>query len=146
MFKNFRYRIEMGLYLRLKDDFFSIFRVMVCMICVVCIGLNMSAKIYPMTSSVNAKALDCQGRSALHYLIQPQLNGSYDNYRLLQQLVAIGAPLEQADKDGKTVMDYAMAQGLTKLATTVQYLLDKEKVKSVSIEMHVCTYVSNDFI
>lgn len=102
----------------------------------------MSSKIYPKTSPVNEKALDCQGRSALHYLVQPQLNGSYDNYELLQQLVAIGAPLEQADKDGKTVMDYAMAQGLTKLATTVQYLLDKDKVKFVSIKMqvpYVCT-------
>lgn len=81
----------------------------------------MSVKTYSKTSDVNVRALDNRGRSVLHYLVRSFPNGSYDNYRLLLQLVAVGAPLDQPDRDGQTVLDYALAHGLPKLSTAIQY-------------------------
>ena len=98
----------------------------------------MSCKIYKKMSSVNEMALDNRGRSVLHYLVQPLPSGSFDNYVLLQQLVAIGAPLDQQDKDGKTVLDHAVANGLPKLSLVIQYLMRVDKKQYVSF---VCCYL-----
>jgi len=82
-------------------------------------------------SDVNVRAVDNRGRSVLHYLVRSFPNGSYDNYRLLQQLVAVGTPLEQADRDGQTVLDYALAHGLPRLSTAIQYLIDRTRKQYV---------------
>ena len=95
----------------------------------------MSCKIYKKMSNVNEMALDNRGRSVLHYLIQPLPSGSFDNYVLLQQLVAIGAPLDQQDKDGKTVLDHAVANGLPKLSLVIQYLMRVDKKQYVSFHL-----------
>ena len=102
----------------------------------------MSCKIYKKMSSVNEMALDNRGRSVLHYLVQPLPSGSFDNYVLLQQLVAIGAPLDQQDKDGKTVLDHAVANGLPKLSLVIQYLMRVDKKQYVSFVCCCCLLLS----
>lgn len=102
----------------------------------------MSTKMYPKKSAVNPTVLDNHSRSALHYLVRPLPEGSYDNYRLLQQLVSVGAPLEQSDKDGKTVLDYALANGLPRLTTAAQYLTNNGKAALVSdVPIHAHHYL-----
>lgn len=97
------------------------------------VGMNMSAKCYPKTSAVDVNALDRHNRSALHYLIQQPPSGSYENYRMLLQLVSAGASLGQTDNHGKRVLDYALHNGLSKLATTIQYLDDPKRRTFVSV-------------
>ena len=92
----------------------------------------MNYKTRAKTSDVNVRAVDNRLRTVLHYLVRSFPNGSFDNYRLLQQLVAVGTPLEQPDRGGQTVLDYALAHGLPKLSMAIQYLTDKNRKTYVS--------------
>lgn len=93
----------------------------------------MSVQTYKKQSDINEKAVDNDGRCALHYLIRALPEASFDNHVLLLQLVAIGVSLDLADNTGKTVLDCALAQRLPKLSTTAQYLADNSTKQFVSL-------------
>ena len=74
--------------------------------------------------------------------------GSYENVRVLKMLVDAGAPLQLADKNGKTCLHLALANGLTTLAKAIQKLIGKQPKTWVTNLSDVffyvnCLYVSN---
>jgi len=100
-----------------------------------CAGINIDCKIYPKTSNVDVKAVDNLGRTALHYLVNSA--GSFDNYRLLVQLMSAGVPWDQ--RRGQTLMDLGVALefGLSRIATAIQISKDRNCTRIVSSSLLV---------
>jgi len=96
----------------------------------VCAGINVDCKTYPKTSSVDVKAMDNLGRTALHYLVNSA--GSFDNYRLLVQLMSVGVPWDQRRGQIMMDVDVALQFGLSCIATAVQVLKDRNCAHVVS--------------
>jgi len=93
-------------------------------------GINVDCKTYPKTSSVDVKAMDNLGRTALHYLVNSA--GSFDNYRLLVQLMSVGVPWDQRRGQIMMDVDVALQFGLSRIATAVQVLKDRNCAHVVS--------------
>lgn len=68
------------------------------------------------------KAVDRNRRSVLHYLVNQPPRGSYDNYKLLIQLVSAGAPPLSQCPD---LLELALSQNLDHISTAFQFLLNK---------------------
>jgi len=103
----------------------------------------MACKTYEKKSDVDLKAIDNHGCSVLHHLVKPHRYGCFDNHKLLIQLEAAGVPLNQY----RDVFELALNQGLVRLSTAYQFLVDKKCKHFVSffitcVQFHVC--VSDD--
>jgi hypothetical protein len=96
-------------------------------------GINLACKTYPKKSGVDLKTVDNHRCSVLHYLVDSPPRGSFDNHELLIQLDAAGCPLSQY----RDVLDLTLKQGLVRLSTTYQYLLDKKCSNFVSYFMFI---------
>ena len=103
----------------------------------------MKCQTYPKKSDVNLSAVDHQGNTVLHYLVKEAPRGSFDNYRLLVQLVAAGAGLEQRNRAGKTVLDLAIDRGLERLTVAAQYLRNKHTKQFVRLSG---PYLQKDYV
>jgi len=74
--------------------------------------------------------MDSRGRTALHYLVNS--TGSFDNYRLLIQLLSVGVPWDQ--RRGQTMMDVDVAFefALSRIVAAIQILKDRNCMHIVS--------------
>ncbi|CAF0960955.1 unnamed protein product [Adineta ricciae] len=69
---------------------------------------NKKSKEFQMTSKIDLNALDKNGRSCIHHLIQPFTRGSYrNNLEILRLLHSCGATLTVADRSGLTPLQYS---------------------------------------
>jgi len=56
-----------------------------------------------------AKSLqDSYGKSAVHYVVNPLVIGSYENFRILKKLKENKFEMHILDNDGKSPIDYAL--------------------------------------
>lgn len=57
-----------------------------------------------------ADAIDNKGWTALHYVVNPLLQGSYENEKMVKLLRDQKFKLDHSDDDGMTAADYAKKQ------------------------------------
>ncbi|CAF5105428.1 unnamed protein product, partial [Rotaria socialis] len=70
---------------------------------------NNKTKKFQKTSSINLNAIDIDGRTCIHHLVQPFADGSYkNNIDILRLLHSCGASLAIADSSGLKPLDYAI--------------------------------------
>jgi hypothetical protein len=58
-------------------------------------------------AGVNLSLQDIYGKSAIHYVVNPIVVGSYENFRLLKKLKENKFEFNILDYEGKSPMDYA---------------------------------------
>lgn len=82
-------------------------------------------------AGINLDAVDNEGKSAAHYVVNPLIRGSYENEKLLKLLKEAKFNMTIEDRDGMTPADYAGLQHTQKLLKAFQKLkiLTAEDVK-----------------
>jgi hypothetical protein len=76
--------------------------VCVCVCCCVCCVLRSQLEVTPLANKtkINPNVQDANGKTALHYVVNPLDFGSYENVKLLALLVKSGADVNIKDKQG----------------------------------------------
>ena len=72
-----------------------------CCVCCVC-ALRSQLEVTPLANKtkINPNVQDANGKTALHYVVNPLDFGSYENVKLLALLVKSGADVNIKDKQG----------------------------------------------
>ncbi|CAF3181779.1 unnamed protein product [Rotaria socialis] len=87
---------------------------------------NNKTKKFQKTSSINLNAIDIDGRTCIHHLVQPFADGSYkNNIDILRLLHSCGASLAIADSSGLKPLDYAIRINCEHLHTELKKLTNE---------------------
>jgi ankyrin repeat protein len=98
---------------------------------------NNQPKDFQVTSLINLKAIDTDGRTCIHHLIQPFSNGTYtNNLEILRLLHSCGAPITTPDHSGLTPLEYSIENNSQHLSNELRKLINNKKfsMKKLSFE------------
>jgi len=76
---------------------------------------------------LDPKVQDVAGKSAVHFVVNPVLFGSFENVNLLAKLAEAGYDLEARDANGKEPIEYAMEQQSGVLLKKLKQLTNRSK-------------------
>jgi len=97
---------------------------------------------FQKTSSINLNAIDTNGRTCIHHLVQPFSDGSYrNNIEILRLLHSCGASLTMTDHSGLTPLQNSIQQNYQHLYDELTKLINK---KSTSIKSTIEPFSVND--
>jgi len=77
---------------------------------------------------LDPKMQDVAGKSAVHFVVNPVLFGSYENTHLLAKLAEAGYDLQARDANGKEPIEYAMEQQSGVLLKKLKQLTNRPKL------------------
>ena len=81
-----------------------------------------------MTSSVDLNAIDSDGRTCIHHLVQPFTQGTFTNsIEILRLLHSCGASLTKIDYSGYTPLEYSVQMNNQQLISELQKLIHNKK-------------------
>ena len=79
-----------------------------------------------MDKGLNLGVSDVDGKSAVHYVVNPCRFGSYENTNILDALFKAGYPLDMVDNDGQQPIQYSMNQQSGKLLNMLAKLTNRQ--------------------